>query len=113
MPSVFNRLIASDDRKYFLKLYTSKKIRRFFFTAVAKTLKFNQYCVRRRLGLNLLLDRCSMVDQQILIFRSWEHQQIAYLLVMMRRIDPSNSGVFLDIGSYWGLYSMIAAKKWN
>ena len=36
---------------------------------------------------------------------------MAYMSEVMHRLDPGRPGVFLDVGSYWGLYSLIAAQN--
>jgi FkbM family methyltransferase len=62
-----------------------------------------------RRGHKLLLDSTSLVDSSVLN-AEWESEQISYLF------GPHDRGefgcdVFLDIGSYWGLYSLEARKR--
>lgn len=62
-------------------------------------------------GNRLILDRSSHVDRTLIENGEWEADQLAYLksLVAQVRMSP-RAKVFLDIGAYFGLYSMNMAR---
>jgi len=62
-------------------------------------------------GLNLLLDANSLVDRSILEMGSWERHQVALLVSVARQLCKSSRVTFLDIGAYWGLYSLSMFKS--
>lgn len=64
-----------------------------------------------RMGLRLLLDQDSMLDKRLVEAGEWEAEQVAYFGAMIERLRKKNPLVFLDIGSYFGLYSLIAHKS--
>jgi FkbM family methyltransferase len=61
-------------------------------------------------GLRLLLDRASLLDRVIIEQGSWEFDQTNFLTSFMQKLIGRPSGVFLDIGAYWGLYSLLAMR---
>jgi FkbM family methyltransferase len=63
------------------------------------------------LGLNLLLDKSSLVDRCVIETGTWEPEQIAYVAGLTELFRKFEKPVFLDIGSYWGLYSFLAMKS--
>jgi len=63
-----------------------------------------------RLGLKLMLDTASSVDQGIIDSNSYEPEQIEYFFGLMKRWVGREELVFLDLGAYWGLYSLLAMK---
>jgi FkbM family methyltransferase len=64
-----------------------------------------------RLGCRLLLDRSSLVDRCVIETGAWEPTQLEYFQNLVRRhYDGVQDTVFLDIGAYWGLYSLQFAK---
>ena len=71
-----------------------------------------RYSVERRLGLRLLLDQENAVDQQIFISGSWEPECVDQLFGMIEEERRHHAGeaIFLDVGSHWGLYSLLAHK---
>jgi FkbM family methyltransferase len=71
-----------------------------------------RYTVERRLGLRLLLDQENAVDRQILISGSWEPDCVGQLFGMIEEERRHHGGeaIFLDVGSHWGLYSLLAHK---
>ena len=71
-----------------------------------------RYMVERRLGLRLLLDRENAVDRQIFISGSWEPECVDQLfgLIEQERRHHKGEAVFLDVGSHWGLYALLAHK---
>jgi FkbM family methyltransferase len=62
-----------------------------------------------RLGLKLLLDRASLVDRDVIDGGTWEPAQTDFFVGLMKRF-LSQDIVFLDLGSYWGLYSLLAHR---
>jgi len=65
----------------------------------------------KRNGLNLILDESSLVDNRMITSGSWEPEQLAYLSMLIERLRGKPNATFLDIGSYWGLYSLLALKS--
>lgn len=63
------------------------------------------------LGFRLLLDRNSTVDQHILAHGEWEHEQLDYMAWLTERLRGKGRTLFLDIGAYWGLYSLLAHRS--
>jgi FkbM family methyltransferase len=61
--------------------------------------------------LRLLLDPTSFVDRQIILFGAWEPAQLTYLFELISERSEYDNRIFLDIGSYFGLYSLLAAKS--
>jgi len=60
--------------------------------------------------LRLLLDPTSFVDQHIILHGVWEPAQLNYLFDLVMKYDGQKRRTFLDIGAYFGLYSLLAAK---
>ncbi len=58
----------------------------------------------------LLLDTASLVDRTIIAEGSWEVEQMNYLLSALQFFGEPSQNVFLDIGSYFGLYSLKAVE---
>ncbi|WEF35777.1 FkbM family methyltransferase [Pseudoduganella chitinolytica] len=69
-----------------------------------------QVDIHVKLGLQLLLDRSSLVDRTVIETGSWEPGQVAYMTGLAQRYRSLDKPVFLDIGAYWGLYSLLMAK---
>ena len=71
-----------------------------------------RYWVERRMGLRLLLDYENVVDRQIFLTGSWEKDLLDRLfgLVEAQRRHHDGGLVFLDIGSHWGLYALLARR---
>lgn len=67
--------------------------------------------VHERLGLKLLLDDSSLVDKTVIQAGTWEPEQLAYMAELTERFRGFDRPMFLDIGSYWGLYSLLAMKS--
>jgi FkbM family methyltransferase len=70
-----------------------------------------QVALHARLGMELLLDRSSLVDRTVIETGSWEPAQVAYLTGLAARYRGLDKPVFLDIGAYWGLYSLLMAQS--
>lgn len=69
-----------------------------------------QFGLYDRLGLRLLLDRSSLVDRTIIETGEWESEQIEYLFSVAKSIGARDM-IFLDVGAYFGLYSMLALRS--
>lgn len=59
----------------------------------------------------LLLDRNSLVDQNIIRFGAWEAEQMAFLFGLLKPFAAKGDAIFLDIGAYFGVYSLFAAES--
>lgn len=64
-----------------------------------------------RFGYQLLLDRSSLVDRVVIESGSWEQKQLDFLLRLAKQLNDEGNAVFLDIGAYWGLYSLLMAQS--
>jgi FkbM family methyltransferase len=71
-----------------------------------------RYKVEERLGLRLLLDQENAIDRQIFISGAWEPECVGTLfgLIDQARQQHKGEAIFLDVGSHWGLYSLLAFK---
>jgi FkbM family methyltransferase len=92
---LFKRLIPSLSKRY------------------AKWLK-PRFMIESRHGVNLLLDQLNLVDRVVLTRGYWEKKQLDYLLSVSTKLrqtqQTQSSMLFLDIGSHWGLYSIVMKK---
>jgi FkbM family methyltransferase len=59
----------------------------------------------------LLLDPRSLVDRSVIDHGSWELDRIEFLLSTARTMAAGRQAMFLDVGAYWGLYAMLAARS--
>lgn len=66
--------------------------------------------VHDKLGFLLLLDESSLVDKTVITQGTWEAEQLSYMSDVMNGFRGREKTAFLDIGSYWGLYSLVAAR---
>src|ERR1700750_367900 len=64
-----------------------------------------------KLGFLLMLDESSLVDNTVITQGTWEEEQLSYMSDLMARFRGRKKTTFLDVGSYWGLYSLIAARS--
>ncbi|OJY04205.1 MAG: hypothetical protein BGP04_01955 [Rhizobiales bacterium 62-17] len=65
----------------------------------------------KREGLRLALDRDSYVDRYIIEHGTWEANQIFFLKQLLMKCPNDGSRLaFLDIGAYFGLYSVHMAR---
>lgn len=64
----------------------------------------------QRMGLTLLLDRKSLVDYAVIEHGEWEAPQVSYLTGLIKESLKTHPVTFLDLGSYWGLYSLMAMR---
>lgn len=60
-----------------------------------------------RMGFRLILDRSSIVDNHVITMDEWEPQQVSFFTQLAEHYRGQKNNVFLDIGAYWGLYSLI------
>jgi FkbM family methyltransferase len=63
-----------------------------------------------RMGFDLILDETSIVDKTVIEQGIWEDEQLSYLRSLIERLRGKPDMQFLDIGSYWGLYSLVALR---
>lgn len=63
-----------------------------------------------RLGCQFMLDRASLVDRTVIETGEWEPAQVSFFTRLAEHFRGQNNNVFLDIGSYWGLYSFLFLK---
>lgn len=67
--------------------------------------------IYERLGCRLLLDRKSLVDRCVIEQGSWEPKQLEHFQQLAAQyFGTQGDAVFLDVGAYWGLYSLQFAK---
>lgn len=67
--------------------------------------------VVQRGDLRLLLDPSSLVDREMLDHGAWEATQIGLMIDAARALKGNpRRKLFLDVGAYWGLYSL---KMWR
>jgi FkbM family methyltransferase len=67
--------------------------------------------VHERAGFKLMLDPTSLVDRCMIDAGMWEPEQTSFLMRLIRAQRRARDPVFLDIGSYWGLYSLLAMRE--
>ncbi len=71
-----------------------------------------RFMLMNHLNLTLLLDRTSPVDDCIIQGKGWESEQIRRLFSFIKAFsDFRGKRYFLDVGAYWGLYSLIAHQN--
>ncbi|MDM0049020.1 FkbM family methyltransferase [Variovorax sp. J22R115] len=70
----------------------------------------NQVDIYERMTLRLLLDHTSIVDRCVIVEGAWEQSQIKFFIGLVKTAVRRRDIVFLDIGSYWGLYSLLAMR---
>nr|GGH94100.1 hypothetical protein GCM10011355_07490 [Aquisalinus luteolus] len=72
-----------------------------------------QFRLYYRQGLTLLLDKNCLVDQYMIERGYWENRQIERLLGFAEaaELKPGAKRVFLDVGSFWALYSLKARQS--
>ena len=61
-------------------------------------------------GLKLLLDTTSLVDRMVAETGAWEPEQVQYLCKIAEKFRGESNPIFLDLGSYWGYYSLMLSK---
>lgn len=71
----------------------------------------NVWQVAERDGITFFLDNRSLVDKCILETGVWEAEQIDFITSLAHRISNNNPFYFLDVGSYFGYYSLIFNKR--
>jgi FkbM family methyltransferase len=64
----------------------------------------------QRFDMRLLLDKSSLVDRNIIENGSWEAEQTNFFMGLMGKFVGQKNSVFIDIGAYWGLYSLLALR---
>lgn len=66
----------------------------------------SRWDVEKRFGRLLLIDSHDTVGRGMLIRGLWERRQIETLEQLAREAGAAGDAVFLDVGSYWGLYAL-------
>jgi len=73
--------------------------------------KSRSFSIWERMDLSLLLDPSSVVDRFIIKSGTWEQKNIDFMIENAYKYGVyKHDMVFLDIGSYFGLYSMLMAR---
>jgi FkbM family methyltransferase len=63
------------------------------------------------LGFRLLLDETSLVDRAVIETGEWERPQLDFLADLIERMRGRGDTLFMDVGAYWGLYSLVAHRS--
>ena len=71
----------------------------------------SKFDIHDRLGLRLLLDRGSIVDRTLIDAHAWEREQLDHLFHLARRARRNGPMTFVDVGAYFGLYSLLALRS--
>lgn len=72
---------------------------------------FGSWTMANHLDLQLLLDTTNVLDRNIVNLGDFENAQCEYLCgVAKKLVEADENPIFLDVGSNWGLYSMLMAK---
>ncbi|HSF90840.1 MAG TPA: FkbM family methyltransferase [Paracoccaceae bacterium] len=108
MPNIFSKTLNSQNRLEYLRFLTSRYSRRIIGKFRSRSQSGYQF--RHHKNLLLLLDKSSLVDRSIINDGSWEKVQYDYLMAALDDLRKRGDCVFLDIGSYWGLYGLSAVK---
>ena len=58
-------------------------------------------------GFRLLLDDSSIVDHMVIHTGEWEGPTVRHLMRLAEAFRGKNDAVFLDLGSYWGYYTLM------
>ncbi len=71
-----------------------------------------RYIVANRMGVRLLLDQTSLIDQTLLATGVWESARVKRLFNLADERLPPGEGrrTFLDIGAHAGLYAILFAR---
>lgn len=113
LPNIFERLFAAKDKQAFIRAQFERKARQtrsLIENLSSRDARFSKSIVRNRLGLRLLLDPTSLVDSFVIGPGTWEPKQIELMGRAYKWANTQQNPMFFDIGSYWGLYSLLAAK---
>lgn len=123
VPDLLRQLAASSDRLEKLGLELQSDVKT--LNTSISALQVNQveqsepppvhqavidYELFNRAGLRLLLDPKSLVDRVMIETGAWEPEQTAFLSKLIRQQLRFGPITFLDLGSYWGLYSLLAMQ---
>lgn len=74
--------------------------------ALPPALGENDVTIHELDGYRLLLDRSSMVDRVVMETGAWEGERVEFLARLAASFNRNRAPLFLDIGSYWGYYSL-------
>ncbi len=110
--NIFQQVYHADDRRARIEREVQRSISRFRrYFGLIRQKESKQFRSVEWEGLNLLLDQSSMVDHRILQGNDWEPEQRAKMQAAISQQDNLSDCVFLDVGSYWGLYGIKASKQ--
>jgi FkbM family methyltransferase len=76
--------------------------------------RYNQrWLVKDSKGLNLLLDKESLVDLHVFHHDRWERDRLEYLVNLIENLANKNDEnfYFFDVGSYFGQYALVVKLK--
>lgn len=69
------------------------------------------FSLYNRLDLQLLLDKSCIIDREVIARGSWEPEKIDYFKDLVHKYSNHDRDlVLLDIGAYFGLYSLVLAR---
>jgi FkbM family methyltransferase len=86
----------------------NQELARVFAEAIKPPVK--GYDIYERLGLKLLLDKASSVDRALIDQGVYESEQIAFFIGSLANFMGDPNVVFLDVGAFFGLYSLLARQ---
>lgn len=110
--NIFQQIYHAEDRRARIEREVERSVSRFRrYFGLIKQKESRQFRSVEWEGLNLLLDQSSMVDHYILQKNDWEPAQRAKMQSAIGQQDDISNCVFLDVGSYWGLYGIQASKQ--
>ncbi|UZW55073.1 FkbM family methyltransferase [Sphingobium sp. JS3065] len=71
-----------------------------------------RWLVKDARGINLLLDKDSLVDLHVFHHDRWEEDRLEYLISLIRNTTKRDNEncYFFDVGSYFGQYSLVVKK---
>ncbi len=64
-----------------------------------------------RYEMRLLLDKASPVDRLIIDGKAWEPEQTIFFMDLLAKFFGEPKLIFVDVGAYWGLYSLLAMRS--
>lgn len=110
--NIFQQVYHADDRRARINREVERSVARFRrYFGLIRQKESRQFRSVEWEGLNLLLDQSSMVDHRILQKNDWEPEQRAQMQAAIGQQDNLSDCVFLDVGSYWGLYGIKACQQ--
>jgi FkbM family methyltransferase len=112
MSNIFVQIYRAKDRRArILREVHKNKQRLFRFFRRMKLFSSSKFSTVEWQGLNLLLDKSCTVDRHIIQWDTWEPAQVKKVLEAIKAEPVPARSVFLDVGSYWGLYGLKAHQS--